>query len=58
MTSVYASYTARNRWVFNSLLNVTRQQVFLISAGREFTLKPLNVHEMKMILHFWRSNGK
>ena len=36
LTNVYASYTARNRWVFNSLLNVTRQQVFFISAGREF----------------------
>ena len=36
LTGVYTSCTARNKWVFNSLLKVTRQQVFFISAGREF----------------------
>ena len=36
LTGVYTSYIARNRWVFNSLLKVTRQQVFFISAGRDF----------------------
>ena len=36
LTGVYTSYTARNRWVFNSLLKATRQQVLFISAGREF----------------------
>ena len=35
-TGVYTSHTAWNRWVFNSHLKVTRQQVFFISAGREF----------------------
>ena len=36
LTCVYTSYTARKRWVFNSLLKVTRQQVFFMSAGRDF----------------------